>query len=344
MSRFDPPLCPHSSCPSRTHSRPFLWRRKGFYARRCDARSVPRFHCLSCRRSFSTQTFRLDFRLRKPWLAVAVAKALCAKASLRKTAEDLEVTRRSVERRLDLFGPHCQAFHLWMLERHRRRGRCLDGAMTLDELETFEGDRLLAPVTVALLTEKRSLFLVDLQTGPLPARGRLSARDQQRKAERERATGRRRNGSREAVRGCLQTWRRFGPAPGAYVELHTDQKPSYRKLYREAFAGYLRGMARVSSREKRDRRNALFVANHTNAMARDGVSRLVRESWAHSKLRARLEKHLWVWAAFRNYVRGITRRNWRISAAMALGVARWKIGWSELLRWRAPFFHLAATH
>ena len=343
MTRFTPPLCPYAGCSSRTSNRPFLWRRKGFYTRRCDTRSVCRFHCLSCRRSFSSQSFRLDFRLRKPWLNVPVAQGLCAKTTLRKLAEVLGVKRRTIERRLDRLGGHCRRFHLWMLQRHQERGDCLPPLMALDELETFESDRLLAPVTVPVLVEKRSLFVVDLRAAPLAARGRLAPRDRRRKAEREACLGRRRSGSAEAVRGCLETWRRFGPKPGTYIELHTDRKSSYPKLYREVFPTHMRGQARVSSRERRDRRNALFVSNHTNAMLRDGLSRLVRESWGHSKTRLRLARHLWVWVVFRNYVRGLTRRRWARTSAMVLGIAARKLPWRDVLRWRDPFFSLSLS-
>ncbi|TAH34421.1 MAG: hypothetical protein EYC70_15885 [Planctomycetota bacterium] len=347
MSRFTPPVCPYAACSSHIRGRPFLWQRKGFYRRRCDDRVVARFHCLSCRRSFSSQTFRLDCGLRKPWLDVPVARALCAKTTLRKIAELLAVKRRTVERRLDRLGEHCRRFHAWMLERHQERGGCLPPLMALDELETFENDRLLQPVTVPVLVEKRSLFMVDVQTAPLPARGRLSPRDRRRKIAREERFGRRRSGSAEAVRRCLESWRRFGPKPGSYIELHSDQKTVYRKLYREVFPAHLRGHARVSSRERRDRRNALFVSNHTNAMLRDGLSRLVRQSWAHSKTRQRLERHLWVWVVFRNYVRGLTRKTWQRSSAMVLGLAARKLLWNDVLRWRDPFFSLpplSSTH
>ena len=63
--RFRPALCPRPDCPSllSDHHR---WRHKGRFQRRCDGRSVQRFLCLECRRTFSTQTFRLDYRQQNP--------------------------------------------------------------------------------------------------------------------------------------------------------------------------------------------------------------------------------------------------------------------------------------
>ena len=75
-------------------------------------------------------------------------------------------------------------------------------------------------------------------------------------------------------------------------------------------------------RARRDRANPLFAINHTLAMLRDGVSRLVRRSWAASKRSRKLQLHLWIWACWRNYVRGITNRAPRVTPAMVASLER----------------------
>jgi hypothetical protein len=69
-------------------------------------------------------------------------------------------------------------------------------------------------------------------------------------------------------------------------------------------------------------------------MMRDGISRLVRRTWAASKLRQRLERHAWIWAVWRNYVRGVTNRDPDTSPAMALGIEgkRWRM--TDICAWR----------
>ena len=69
-------------------------------------------------------------------------------------------------------------------------------------------------------------------------------------------------------------------------------------------------------------------------MLRDGVSRLVRRTWAASKEGARLRLHLWIWACWRNYVCGITNRSPGVTPAMVAGVASRPLGKDELLGWR----------
>jgi transposase-like protein len=113
---FRPPRCPFSDCPSAAR-RSFRWRRKGHFRRRCDGRLIQRFSCLHCRRGFSTQTFRLDYRLHRPRLGLVLFKDFVSKVTHRQAARTLGCSRRTLAHRLRLFGDHCQAFHRRALER-----------------------------------------------------------------------------------------------------------------------------------------------------------------------------------------------------------------------------------
>ena len=321
--RFQPPFCPHPDCPAQ-RERPFRIQRRGTYRRRCDGRRVQRFLCLQCRRSFSTQRFRLDFRLQRPRLLLELLGLFVSKVTHRQAARLLHCDRKTVLRRLDLAADHCRRFH-----RARLRQAPLGGAFQLDELETFEHSRRLQPLTVPVLIQRRSLLVVDLAVAPLPCRGGLGPADRARKARREALHGKRRSGSRTAVEACLATL----ADAGGRGRLETDAKPAYVASVRRVLAGRVshtvhRGQGR------RDRGHPLFHVNHTLAMLRDGVSRLVRRSWAASKRASRLERHLWVWVAWRNYVRPITNRAPRITPAMVAGLAARPVRKDELLAWR----------
>ena len=336
---FIPPCCPYPECPSHRDGQTFSFARKGVRHRLCDARRVQRFRCNCCQRYFSTQSFRLDRGLRKPWLDIEVARLLCAKTTLRKIAEILAVKRRTVERRLERYGPHAEAFHRWRLSRHRNRCGGLSGCMQLDELETFERDRRLCPLTVPVLIERKSLFLVGVAAASLPARGNLPEIARRRLEARQRRGGRRRGRSSVAVREVIELWHSYSD-PATRVELQSDRKRSYPGILKRTFAGRSIVHQQFSSKAPRTPRNPLFPINFTNALLRDSISRLVRRNWAASKLRSRLVDHLWIFAAFRNYIRDRTRRERGRTAAMKLGIERAPWTWGEWLRWRAPFFTL----
>lgn len=328
--RFQPPHCPRDDCPSLStgHRR---WCLKGRYPRACDGRTVQRFLCLECHRTFSTQTFRVDYRLKRPQLHHDLIGPFVSKVTHRQAARVLGCSRKTVAHRLQLLGAHCRDFHLRRLELARKRGG-LRGVFQLDELETFEHSRRLAPVTMPVLIERKSYFVVDVESAPLPCRGRLSEDDRLRKLEREREQGVRRSGSRQAVSKCFEALADHHASQGP-VRVQTDKKSTYQTILARRFAGRLEH-ERHSSKAKRDYANPLFPINHTLAMMRDGISRLVRRTWAASKLRERLERHAWMWVAWRNYVRGITNRSPRVTPAMALGVETKPWRPSEICAWR----------
>jgi transposase-like protein len=329
--RFQPRHCPRPLCPSRL-TRHFRWRRKGFFHRRCDGRFVQRFLCLECRHSFSVQSFRLDYRLRKPTLHLALFKDFVSKTTLRQSARNLGATRKTIAHRLNLLGTHCREFHRAMLERARRDG--LVGVFQLDELETFEHSRRLKPVTVPVLIERSSYFVLHAECAPLAARGRLSPADRRKKEQLERSNGKRRSRSAQAVQNAFELMARVHRS-ACPVVVQTDQKKSYASRLKRLFGARLRH-ERYSSTAARNYSNPLFPINHTLAMMRDGVSRLVRRTWAASKRMERLDLHLWIWIAYRNYVRAITNRATRTTAAMALGIDRKMWRREELLAWAVP--------
>jgi hypothetical protein len=208
----------------------------------------------------------------------------------------------------------------------------LSGTFQLDELETFETDRRLCPLTVPVLVHRKTWFVVHATTGTMPARGNLRPFDQLRKERNEKQFGRRVSRSKEATTACVVALKRH-LAPNAAFFIETDQKKTYPGIFRAVFGRSI-GHHWISSKARRDRRNLLFTVNNCLAQARDNMSRLVRRNWGHSKLERNLRWHLWAWILYRNYVREITCSNRTVSSASAAGVTSRRLSARELLQWR----------
>ncbi len=88
------------------------------------------------------------------------------------------------------------------------------------------------------------------------------------------------------------------------------------------------------STRRRDWTNPLWPINHTLARVRDNVSRLVRETWAAAKKRRWLASHLAIWIAYRNYVRGKTNKQQRVTPAMTMGFHERPWSLRNLLAWK----------
>ncbi len=330
-AQFLPRACPRKGCPSHS-GEPFRFQRKGTFSRKVDLRSVQRFRCLTCSRGFSSQTFRVDYRIHHPWLPLCVFQGLVSKTSLRQTARNLGCKLDTVLHHLALLGMHCAEVHAAFLARLVLRGGWSEGTFQLDELETFEIDRRLFPLTVPVLIHKKTRFVVATDTGTLPARGNLSEHDRRRRDDYEALLGKRVSQSKPATKRCFEALRDV-LAPEAVFAVQTDEKSTYPPLLRKVFGRAIPHQW-VNSRVRRDRNNLLFPINNVLAQARDNLGRLVRRNWGHSKRERNLRWHLAVWALYRNYVRERSHFHKRMSSAQAALVAHARVPARDILEWR----------
>jgi transposase-like protein len=331
--QFQPAFCPCQS-PDCEASPSFQYQRRGTFTRACDGRQVQRFQCKRCSRTFSTQTFRVDRGLRKPALDRRIFDALISKVTQRQAARRLDCDRGTIAHRIKVFGKHCREFHERLMQ-ERGQSRPWKGGFAFDELETYEHNRRLKPVTVPVLVHKESHCILHTAVGTLPPRKPLSKANLKKLEKLESAGVKRRSESREKVAECFDVLRSACP-PTSVVSISTDEKYSYRALLRKTFGDHLVHDT-TNSKVQRMCWNPLFVVNHTLAMLRDGVSRLVRRNWGASKKRENLELHLWIYVAWRNYVRPITNARLLETAGMVAGLAPRMLDVSELLQWR--IFH-----
>ena len=321
---FIPPRCPYRHCPN--HSRPESsqrwFARRGSYQARCRPHPVPRFRCQACRRSFSRQSFRMDFADHRPELNARVIELLASGIGLRQSARVLGLSRRCLELKFRKISRHLRRLHLNL------QGQLPPGAtFQLDELETFEGMRTLRPLTVPVLIERDSRYVIWAESDTIPARHRRTKHGRERSGEkrpdRSRAVCRRTLG-----RGAKLVLRH------AEVRIETDQKKSYPALIAEAFGkGRKLVHQTTSSRRVRDCSNPLFAINQTEAMARDLMGRLRRKSWLASKKRRYLDLGLALFMAWRNYVRRRFNHDHR-SAAQVLGFVPRCMSEEQLCSWR----------
>lgn len=323
---FTPGHCPYPECSAYIRSTPGFFTRSGRYRPRCRSHPVPRFRCRHCGRRFSRQSFRADRGHKKPYLNARFLELMVACVGQRQMARVLRVARRTVEHRARWLAAHAAAF-----QTQRLRGAILAGPFQLDELESFEANRY-QPVTVPVLIERRTLFLVATAVGPLRRKGRMTPLQRRRRAAHEARHGRRPTHSARAVRRVLERLRRLTDPDGRVV-VESDHKTLYGSLGARLF-GERFVWCRHSASARRDRANPLFPINHTNARLRHFLARLRRRTWCVSKRREALAAHLRVAALWVNWCRGVTNRT-RVTPAQALGLAPRAYRAEEVLAWRA---------
>jgi hypothetical protein len=287
---------------------------------------VPRFRCKTCRRDFSRQTFRYDYRDRRPELNVPLFLLLISGTSLRQAGRVLKLDVRAVQEKKTKMAATFACLHANLC-------RQLPSGHTylLDEEETFEAASI-RPLTMPVLIESSTWFVVTTAVGPIRRGAVRGSRRRKRQEADEAKHGRRPDESDACVRAVLDTL--AARAKDGAIHLHTDQKASYARIASAVFGDRLHHVA-TSSRRLRDTSNPLFAINLTMAMTRDNNGRLRRRSWLVTKKAVRLQEQLLLFTIYRNYVRRRFNRDAEVDTpARILGYLPRNLRHHEVFTWR----------
>jgi hypothetical protein len=269
----------------------------------------------------------MDYRDHRPDLNPRLLQSLASGLGLRQSSRNLRLSLRCTELKFRKIARHLRRLNLNL------RGPLGESStFQLDEIETYEERRNTRPLSVPVLIETKSRFVVWAEAATIRPRGKRTPARQAAILEDELRFGRRRDRSRRALQ---RTLRRGADLLGNLrsIVFETDKKSSYAGLAARAFGRDRLVHRTTSSRLPRTTANPLFPINHTEAMLRDLSGRLRRESWLVSKRRRYLDLGLQIFIAYRNYVR--RRFNFdRESPAEILGFVRRRMTETEVLSWR----------
>ena len=324
---FVPPCCPYRYCSSHFDPRTGFCIRFGYFKPQCRPHRVQRFRCRSCRRTFSRQTFRADFRDRKPHLNAALFCWVASGVGIRESSRRTGLSLRCTELKLRKIGRHLRRLNLNL--RHSFGG---DARFHMDELETYEERRNTRPLSIPVLIESETRFIVWAESAPIRPRGTMTPKRLKAIQESEIRHGIRKDTSRRSVRRTLERGAELAKG-SERVLLQTDEKSSYPGTARRCFGRDRLAHEKTNSKLVRATWNPLFAINHEEAVMRDLMGRLRRESWLVSKKRRYLDLALHVHMANRNLVRRRFNAD-EESPAQMLGFVPRRLRPTELLSWR----------
>ncbi len=266
-------------------------RKKGSYIRSSDGKTIPRFRCLKCLKSKSATWWSIDYRLRKRDINQTVFTLLCQGTSQRSAANQLEVRREAIARRIILFG-RCARSNLEFY----RNTRAPAEVVIIDEMESFEHSKC-KPLTMPIIVENRTRKILALAVGSIAAKGTLTKKSLL-------LYGKRKCQRRALLLKSMQDLQKCFSSGGT---IKSDQSQHYIKLIRDLFpkAKHTRYKGRKPKASglgelKKGGFDPLFSLNHTAAMFRDNVKRLSRKTWCTTKKAERLEDLMYLYANFHN--------------------------------------------
>jgi len=219
--RFNPPFCPWENCRSH-HTTSFRAVRYGSYRRQCDRRSIPRFRCQTCLRTFSQQTFSCTYYLKKPKLLHQVAAALVASCAARQIARTLECSHTSVVNQANRIGRHALLLHSVAAERSGPMGE----AVVFDHAESFQFCQEM-PLGIGTVVGRDSLYTYGLDPVPHRLGGERSPGRVKRLKALQKRYGRFPKGSYRQSTSRILDRLLSRVAEGERLHLITDGKPEY---------------------------------------------------------------------------------------------------------------------
>ena len=251
---------------------------------------VQRFLCLKCQKTFSTATTHPCFQQKKRHFNFRILKELCSGVSQRRIARNLRLNRKTIARKLIFLGLQAQS-------KLNEMNQALPPAeiVEFDDLETFEHSKC-KPLSVTLCVRK-SRWILGFEVSKMPAKGKLAK------------LSFKKYGPRRDMRnlGRRTLFSRIRPFIHPNATIKSDQNPHYPAIIKqffpeamhEAFKGQ-RGSIVGQGELKKLRFDPLFSLNHTCAMLRANINRLIRRTWCTTKIPEKLALHIAIYAVYHN--------------------------------------------
>jgi transposase-like protein len=283
--------CPNKECLSHISS-PNV-KRKGFYYRTSDRHHVQRWQCKTCFRNFSYATFHAYCWQKKRSINNILFALLGSNVTHNRCALLLKVNRKTVARRVPLLGAQAR-------ERQKKfqRGRNKVTKVQFDDLETFEQTKC-KPVSVAMAVEEKSRIILGFSVSRMPAKGMLAE------------IARKKYGIRsdERPQGWDALFQKLPSLVDPAATFTSDSNPHYpafvNKYFPEAKHVQVQGGRGSSGGQgelKRLKHDPIFTLNHTFAMFRANICRLIRRTWCTTKDIERLNDHISIYVDYHNRV------------------------------------------
>lgn len=268
------PLCDlHLSEPTPGWFTPF-----GFYPTRTFGR-VPRFRCRSCGRTFSTQSFSIDYYAKRRVDYPGLLDRHASSESLRALSRNLKLSCGTVQNRLDRLARQGIALHR-KLRRFAdpKEAVCVDGLVSFAVSQYFPSE-----ITLSITSDSR--FVLDASQATRRRSGTMTTYQKARAAELYLRVSFERGAVGRTFRDILDGIGEDRATRGGFpLVLITDEKKEYQyalsnnQLFRDQDEAHRTAHLRVHSKLPRTFSNPLFASNYIDREIRKDQANHIRET------------------------------------------------------------------
>ena len=265
------------------HSRPH-----GVYKRSSDGQTIQRYYCKVCTSTYSSATLSPLKWQKKRQINHPLMELLSSNVSLSAAARILRVNPKTVAKKLLFLGAICQ-------KRNQKNAMnyCSVDHIQFDELQTIEHTKC-KPLSVAMAVSKNERKILGFRVSSMPATGHLAKISRKKYGPRPDHRKAGLSGLFNDLSGFLRQ----------NITISSDECSFYNGVVRQFFPNAIvtqytgqKGSVAGQGELKKTRFDPIFSINHTFAMLRANVSRLIRKTWNTTKKVSCLICHLniYVW-------------------------------------------------
>ena len=285
--------CPNNQCKFFNQSTKVI--KNGKFKRKSDSRFVQKFKCTNCNKQFSKATFTLEKYQKKRRINLKVLEGISSGVSIRRLAKFLRVDKKTIHRKVKYLAVKAQMNNKKFLNSLRKDAVL---HMQFDDLITSEHSKL-KPLSVSVAVDAKRRFILAAEVSQIPAFGHTAHLSRKK-------YGYRKSKHKEGLENLFKTITK-SIHPQAIIR--SDEH----KLYAEYVHKYLpeanyqqykggRGCVVGQGELKKLQRDPLFAINHTCAMFRANINRLIRKTWCTTKDPKMLKNHIEIFIYYFNHI------------------------------------------
>ena len=275
---FTPTHCPNRSCPNFHNPKNNTWYAFfAFYNTKAFGK-VPRFICRSCKRTFSSQTFSIDYYVKQPLDYRRIFCMLNSSAGIRNIARTLGIHHQSIINRIKRLSKNALIINDQLIALLP-----FNEDFVSDGFESFTLSQYF-PDNYNILVGKDSKFLYYSDHVTIRRKGRMKESQKRKREILESKWRAERKGIEKSFMYLSEWLAEKSSKRNHRLILYTDEKKDYqRALYKSRVCSNLlkKGLwvhHRTNSKLLRDYRNPLFAVNYMDREFRKDMGNHARET------------------------------------------------------------------
>jgi transposase-like protein len=292
------PFCPNNKC--ELHKKEIKisdWYYKyGTYETEAFG-TVQRYKCIECNKSFSEQTFSIDYYAKKVIAYEELIKKLVSTSNTHDMSRDFMVSTGTVNNKITRLSRQAIAVH-----EELRKEIVLNDSLVADGFESYAVSQFY-PNNITILTFSSSQYLYYFNYATIRRKGRMKPDQKVKRNELEKLY---KAPTKSIEMSFLYLLHEIEEIKKKYnhVLLFTDEKSDYVRALRWHIYGYT-GLTheRINSKKARNYQNKLFAVNYLDRQIRKDLANHVRETVCFPRNVTNCMERMSIYMMYHNYIK-----------------------------------------